>query len=281
VVADCLGALSRVVHLRLRPYRISSCCKHSDILKNILVNCHDLTFSVHYSHIKVHQDDTFSFDKLTRKSQLNCICDHLAKQRIGKLARLKHQPSSLFFLEPIGIFIAGAKLLSKPGQQMRFHAHRQLAKALFLQKKILSEDGFDKVGWPEVHATLHSVLRLFQVWASKQVLEIAGRMNFLSHQEGRDTKCPSCLACNKTCRHIAVCPEAGRSTVYQQSVASIISWMSANATHPDVKAVVATYALRRDNVSCLNCASGYPAIFAASQDKIGWGNFMMGMVSSK
>ena len=115
----------------LPPYRIPSRCKHSDIiLMNILVNCRDLTVSVHYSHVKAHQDDTISFDKLTRKSQLNCICDHLAKQRIGESAQLKHRPSSLFPLEPIGIFIAGAKLSSYPGQQMQSHAHRQLATRL-------------------------------------------------------------------------------------------------------------------------------------------------------
>ena len=59
-------------------------------------------------------------------------------------------------------------------------------------------------------------------------------------------------------------------------MASIISWMSANATHPDAKAVVATYALGIDKVSCLDCADGFPAVicdFAASQDKIGWGDF--------
>jgi hypothetical protein len=124
VVSDCLGALSRVVISR----RIGSPPVVS--LMNILVNCRDLTFSVHYSHVKAHQDDTISFDKLTWKSQLNCICDHLAKQRISESAKLKHQPSSLFPLEPIGIFIAGAKLSSYPGQQMQSHAHRQLATRL-------------------------------------------------------------------------------------------------------------------------------------------------------
>ena len=60
VVSDCLGVLSRVVNLP--PYPIPSRCKHSDILKNILVNCRNLSFSVHFSHIKAHQDDRTSFD---------------------------------------------------------------------------------------------------------------------------------------------------------------------------------------------------------------------------
>jgi hypothetical protein len=82
VVSNCLGALQRVTYLP--PYRIPSRCKHSNILKNILVNCQGLTFSIHYSHIKMHQDNTAAFDKLSRKSQLNCICNHLAKQRLNE-----------------------------------------------------------------------------------------------------------------------------------------------------------------------------------------------------
>jgi hypothetical protein len=77
IVSDCLGALKRVTHLP--PYQIPSRCQHSDILKTILVNCRDLTFTTYYSHIKVHQDDQTSFSNLSRKAQLNCICDQSAK----------------------------------------------------------------------------------------------------------------------------------------------------------------------------------------------------------
>ena len=77
VVLDCLGALKCIVHLL--PYRIPSRCKHLDILKNILVNCRNLTFTLHYLHVKAHQDENVAFDKLSRKLQLNCICNHLAK----------------------------------------------------------------------------------------------------------------------------------------------------------------------------------------------------------
>ncbi len=56
VVSHCLGALKRVVHLP--PYWIPLRCKHLDILKNKLVNCQDLTFTLYYLHVKAHQDDT-------------------------------------------------------------------------------------------------------------------------------------------------------------------------------------------------------------------------------
>jgi len=80
IVSDCLGALKRVTYLPL--YRIPSQCCHSDILKNILVNCRDLSFTTYYSQIKAHQDNNASFDMLSQKAQLNCICNHAAKQRI-------------------------------------------------------------------------------------------------------------------------------------------------------------------------------------------------------
>ncbi len=157
-------------------------------------------------------------------------------------------------------------------------------KALFLRKKILSGNRFKEVGWDSVHSTLHSVPRLFQVWATKQVMGIAGTMKFLSHQDGRESLCPCCLSCKETCSHILLCPEIGCTKAFQQSVAGVTSWMAENAMHPDIKAVVTAYAIGRGQVSCLNCAADYLTIiqdFTLPQDKIGWGNLMMGVISSK
>ncbi len=223
--------------------------------------------------MKAHQDDNVAFDKLSQKLQLNCICNHLAKQHISNLVQQQQRNNSLFPLEPIGVFIKGAKLSSDTGQLIQFQ-----------QKKIVSGNGFNKVGWDSVHSTLHSVLRLFQVWASKHVLGIAGTMKFLSHQDDRKSVCPSCLSCEEACSHIALCPEIRRTKAFQQSVAGITSWMAENTTHPDIKAVITAYAIGRGQVSCIDCAADYPTViqdFAMSQDKIGWGNFMVGMISSK
>ena len=44
IYSDCLGALGRVANLP--PYRIPTKCWHSDILKNILVNCTSLSFTL-------------------------------------------------------------------------------------------------------------------------------------------------------------------------------------------------------------------------------------------
>jgi hypothetical protein len=81
VVLDCQGALKRVTYLP--PYRIPSQCRQLDILKTIMVHCHGLLFTTHYLHIKAHQDNQKLFSKLSRKAQLNCICNHASRQWIA------------------------------------------------------------------------------------------------------------------------------------------------------------------------------------------------------
>ena len=80
ILSDCLGALKKVSELP--PYRIPTKCSHSDILKNIMVNCSDLGFSLTYSHVKAHQDDGSAYGSLSRDAQLNCQMDYHAKRAI-------------------------------------------------------------------------------------------------------------------------------------------------------------------------------------------------------
>jgi hypothetical protein len=60
--------------------------------------------------------------------------------------------------------------------------------------------------------------------------------------------------------------------------------MKENKTHPDLVTGISEYARGRGEISCIKCAGEFPSIvrdFAISQDRIGWGNFMVGMVSVK
>lgn len=53
IVLDCVGALTRVLHLL--HYRIPSRCRPSDILKTILIHCRSTSFRLCYNHVKAHQ----------------------------------------------------------------------------------------------------------------------------------------------------------------------------------------------------------------------------------
>jgi hypothetical protein len=149
IVSDCLGALKRVTYLP--PYRISSWCWHLDILKTILVHFQGLTFTTYYLHIKAHQDKNVLFSKLSRNAQLNCICDHAAKQRIVADGMDGITSRGMFPLESIGLFVRGKKMTSDTGEQICFGAHRQLAKDLFNNRKILSHPQFKSIDWISIH----------------------------------------------------------------------------------------------------------------------------------
>jgi hypothetical protein len=77
IYLDCLGALGHTAELP--PYRIPTRCKHSDVLKMILVNCGCLLFHWEYIHIDAHQDDLKQWEDLLREAQLNAACDAGAK----------------------------------------------------------------------------------------------------------------------------------------------------------------------------------------------------------
>ncbi len=146
------------------------------------------------------------------------------------------------------------------GPLLQFHAHRQLAKILFHPKKILLHDKFEEVDWESVNKTLHLVPRLFQVWAAKHILGIAGTMKFLAHQDGRDPICPSCRPCEETCTHIACCPEVGHTEAFLQAAAELSRWMKDNKTHPDLVSIISEYTQGQGEVSCVECTGKLPSI---------------------
>ena len=83
IYSDCEGALGMVEHI---PYPcIPTHCKHTDVLKNILVHCKNFLFECAFHHIKAHQDDNIPFHLLDHPSQLNCMMDKMAKCTIREL----------------------------------------------------------------------------------------------------------------------------------------------------------------------------------------------------
>jgi hypothetical protein len=129
IYSNCLGALNKVKNLP--PSRISSRSLHADILKNILINCSDLSFDRYYSHVSAHQDDHQDFATLSRPAQLNCCMDYLAKRALWELQATDLPAQQAFPLEPIYIFAGQAKITADMGNYIRFWVHRQLAKKNF------------------------------------------------------------------------------------------------------------------------------------------------------
>jgi hypothetical protein len=125
IFSDCLGALNKVKDLP--PHRIPTKCSHSDILKIIMVNCSNLSFSRMYSHVKAHQDNGNHYGTLSRDAQLNCQMDYLAKRAIYEARDPQEAPTRRFPLEPICVFLGRNKLTSDNGDSLHFWVQKQLA----------------------------------------------------------------------------------------------------------------------------------------------------------
>ncbi len=136
-------------------------------LKTILVNCQGLSFTTYYTHVRAHQDDNTTFDKLSRRAQLNCICDHAAKQRLSLDGMEDETQGGLFPLESVGVFVGTQKMTSDTGKDIQFWAQRQLTKKYYGHQKILTPTQLDCINWVLVHRKLHKLPWLFQIWAAK------------------------------------------------------------------------------------------------------------------
>jgi hypothetical protein len=118
ILLDCLGALDNVENLP--SYHMPIQCSHSNILKNIMVNCSGLSFARIFSHVKAHHDDHIHYESHTRSAQLNCQIDYYAKKAIWDTEHNLEAPTRRFLLEPLCIFLGRNKLTSDKGEKLRF-----------------------------------------------------------------------------------------------------------------------------------------------------------------
>jgi hypothetical protein len=111
-------------------------------------------------------------------------------------------------------------------------------------------------------------------------------MKFLSYQDDRSPLCPSCDACNESCRHVTQYPEAGRTDAFVQSSCEVERWLEKHDTPPDLAHLLTNYLCGQGTTTCLECTTrlSLPPIyvtFAKLQDIIGWDGCIMGMVSQE
>ena len=272
IYSDCERAIGSVEELPT--LKIPTKYKHSDILKNILVNCSDLSFRQEYQHISAHQDDSAAFNTLSRAAQLNCAVDAGAKRQITELDPTATLRQHRFPLEPIVCFAGARKLTASMGKFMRFYAHKCLARTSLADMQVITARQFDEVAWFHVTAALEEVPRMFQIWACKQVLGIASTNGWVSKWDPSvDELCPSCRQCKETAEHVLVCEEVGRVDALMQTIDSLQQWLEKMDTDPVLADCLVKFARGRGGISMQSICSEENAQFRAmarSQDAIGW-----------
>ncbi len=165
------------------------------------------------------------------------------------------------------------KITTDSGRIIRFWAHRQLAKSFYTSKQVLDHEAFDLVDWKNYWAVMHSVPRLFQLWACKQAMSIAAtHMARSRFTEDLSPLCPSCSIEEETCAHILKCTERGRVEALNTSISLLDECLSTAHTEPNLRQAIITYARSRGTRPmqeiCLGMHSSMRD-FARAQDCIG------------
>ena len=278
IISDCMGALLKVENIPSS--RIPTRCSHPDILKNIMINCEGLSFKREFSHVAAHQDEGNDYDKLCRESQLNCQMDFYAKQAILEGSYGDDTPSKRFPLEAVCIFLGRNKLTSDKGDRLRYWAHKQIAKDSFYELKIMFEE-FDLVDWEMIYIALHNVPRMFQIWAMKQVMNIAPTNGSRPWEQSLCPLCPSCMQVRETCEHVLCCNHSGRVEALQQSIQLLDEWMTEVGTDTILRDCIIEYASGRGGKLMTSITWGLPPPYqrmSNAVDTIGWRRFMEGMI---
>jgi hypothetical protein len=96
--------------------------------------------------------------------------------------------------------------------------------------KLLDTIAFDMVVWDIVYPTLLEVPKLFQLWACKQVMGVAGTMEW---DKAVVCKCPCCLQAWDTCAHILFCCHNDRVETLHHTINLIEDWLEESETKPE------------------------------------------------
>ncbi len=66
-----------------------------------------------------------------------------------------------------------------------------------------------------MYQTLREVPKLFQLWACKQVMRIAGTKEW---DKSEERKCPSCTIARDTCSHVLYCTHEGQVETLRHTI---------------------------------------------------------------
>jgi hypothetical protein len=150
---------------------------------------------------------------------------------------------------------------------------------LIYDLKILVQGEFDMIDWEAAYQTLCEVPKLFQLWACKKVMGIAGTKEW-DRSEVR--KCPSCTIAWDTCGHVPFCDHVVRVETLRHMIDLMESWLEDADTDPDLLDCIAEYAHGRGGRSMSEIFTGLGeeyTIMARERDEIRWRSFLEGMIS--
>lgn len=106
-----------------------------------------------------------------------------AKQKLIEAMMSSSLSPGLLPLEPSDLTFGCHEFIYELSDLICFTAHKQEARNLFDCLDIPTFDQFDQVTWQVVHYTIHKLPKMLQLFAVKQVFNVAAMVSNLSRQK--------------------------------------------------------------------------------------------------
>ena len=150
------------------------------------------------------------WNQLSKKQQLNCYCDTLAKRALRSTLNPDSPPFGKKVLpkESVAVFIGGVKQTSDVAKGARYALGLRDAKKFYTtplgarnSQSMCHKDrglgwtttAFDVVEWRSLDATLLRKPLMYKIWLAKQCLGFCGTQEMFRHwDQERDGKFPNC-----------------------------------------------------------------------------------------
>ena len=262
--------------------RLRQTTQHADILRVIRHITSTLPIQISFNHIKGHQDDSIHYSNLSLEAKLNVLCDHLAKaglQRDIALASCQHHHLPL---EPLSIYIDGAKATGSVGHLLRNAISKRHMRAHLHNTAALHRDHFDHIDWQGLEAAMSKMSTRFKLWATKHVSGFCATNKMMSFRDPNHSNLCPCCQHNiiEDSHHQLHCQDPNRIQLWTDNIHGFRIWLTRNDTDPRLTSAIITYLQHKGNKSFT--ASCHPSLQITNhQDMIGWNNFVEGKLSTE
>jgi hypothetical protein len=232
-------------------------------------------------------DRLLLWHQLSIVQQLNCVCDTTAKAAVQRAITTGYlsAPTQLLPREDVAVVIWGNKITNDVSHPVRFHASKKIARRLLPEIMKWPQDRFEEVDWEHLDLALSSKSDMYKLWRSKQHTGCCGTRVQVGKYSGLDCpdeRCPNCGR-RESAAHILVCPNDDRTRLLVETTDELCDWLNQeHLTDLELAYWIPKYILMRGDkpFASLGAMSPRMRALAASQDKIGWQNFMEGCIST-
>jgi hypothetical protein len=259
-----------------------------DLLQDLRAKIARSPLTWHFRWIEGHQDDKIAFDLLDRWSQLNVICDGLAKVfwnhcSVNKL----WVENQAFGDENWSVWIEGKKLSHLDKQKLYELTFAERTKAYWHQKHRLPHESIVSINWDACSEAMSKLPFGKRRWLLKHITGFCGigKMERRRGHQDHD-ECPRCGHSENT-EHVLTCNGTGAAVAFALALQKLETHMRTISTAPEIQQII----LRRlvhwrkhqhrhiPDVSSSDVLGVHAAV--RDQDVIGWYNVLLGRLSKR